>query len=93
MPDWVCDIIEPSSVGLVRKLKPSVYLQLGVSHLWHVDRIENSLEVFSARDGNWQLEGAFGGDGILRAAPFRHVDFSLSGLWAQPHSKRSARYK
>jgi hypothetical protein len=80
-PDWICDIVEPSNVGLVRKTKKPLYHRLGVSWLWLVDRIESTIEVYSAGDADWQLEGAFGGNGILRTAPFKRVEINLDGLW------------
>lgn len=82
VPDWICDIVEPSNVGLIRAVKLPIYHRLGVSHLWLVDRIRSALEIYSAATaGEWHLEAAFGGDGRLRAPPFRHAEFNLDGIW------------
>lgn len=80
-PDWVCDIVEPSHVGLVRNVKLPLYYRLGIGHLWHVNRIESTLQVYTAGDSSWCLVGTFGGNGWLRAAPFKHVEVRLDGLW------------
>jgi hypothetical protein len=80
-PDWICDIVEPTNVGLVRKIKMPIYHRLGVASLWLVDRIESTLEVYSAGAVDWQLDGAFEGNGLIRAVPLKHVEIHLGGLW------------
>lgn len=78
----ICDTVESSNVGLIRRVKLPIYHRLGLSHLWLVDRIQNVLEVYSAAAaGEWHLDGAFRGNGRLRASPFRHAEFNLDGIW------------
>ncbi len=33
-PDWVCEVLSPSTAGLDRVKKLAVYLKDGVTHLW-----------------------------------------------------------
>ncbi len=43
-PDWVCEVISPSSGRLDRVKKMPVYARAGVAHLWLVDPIARTLE-------------------------------------------------
>lgn len=45
-PDWVCEVLSPSTVRLDRVRKNHVYAREGVGHLWFVDPLAHTLEVF-----------------------------------------------
>src|SRR5262245_2697217 len=36
-PDWVCEILSPSTRGYDQLVKRSFYARVGVQHLWYVD--------------------------------------------------------
>jgi Uma2 family endonuclease len=81
-PDWVCEVLSPSTrrVDLIEKRE--IYGVSGVGHLWFVDPIDRTLEVFARRDGGWILVTAIRDDAEVRAVPFEVVGFPLSALWA-----------
>ena len=54
-PDWVCEILSPSTERYDRGDKRIIYAEAGVGHLWHVDPVLRMLEVFELRDGKWLL--------------------------------------
>lgn len=51
VPDWVCEILSPSSVAFDRERKLPLYVRAGVAHAWLVDPIARTLEVLAARAG------------------------------------------
>lgn len=47
-PQWVCEVLSPSTARLDRVLKSRLYAREGVVHLWLVDPLARTLE--RARD-------------------------------------------
>ncbi|MFY0577439.1 Uma2 family endonuclease [Cystobacter fuscus] len=45
-PDWVCEVLSPSTAVLDREKKMKVYAREGVRHLWLVDPPRQALEVY-----------------------------------------------
>ena len=80
-PDWICEILSPSTrkVDLVRK-RP-IYAHTGIAHLWLIDPIEQILEAFALGDGRWQVIGAVEDDEPVNIAPFEAITFRLGDLW------------
>jgi Uma2 family endonuclease len=81
-PDWVCEVLSPSTAGVDRKKKLPIYRREKVGHIWLVDPTSRELEVFRWTPDGWLLVGAFEGDDVVRAEPFEAVALSLAGLWA-----------
>ncbi len=80
-PDWVCEVLSPSTQRYDRGDKRTIYAEAGVGHLWHVDPILKMLEVFELRDGKWLLAGVFHDDAAVAAPPFGELTFALNMLW------------
>jgi Uma2 family endonuclease len=80
-PDWVCEILSPSTQRHDRGDKRLIYAEAGVGHLWHVDPVLQMLEVFELRDGKWLLLGVFHDDAPVHAPPFAGLTFQLGLLW------------
>ena len=80
-PDWVCEVLSPSTrkVDLVRK-RP-IYAAAEIGHLWLVDPVEHILEAFRLIDGKWQLIATVEDDDPVCIAPFDAITFSLAELW------------
>jgi Uma2 family endonuclease len=81
-PDWVCEVLSPSTAKTDRTLKMPIYAQYEVSHLWLVDPLLKTLEAFRLRDGHWTLETILKDDDMARLDPFAEIEFPLSDLWA-----------
>jgi Uma2 family endonuclease len=81
VPDWVCEVLSPSTRRLDLTEKRDRYAAAGVRHLWLVDPDARTLEAFEAREGQWLLIAALKDDEEVRVAPFDAVPFSLSALW------------
>ncbi len=81
-PDWVCEILSPSTARTDRALKMPVYAREGVAHLWLVDPDAHTLEVYRLQEpGQWLLLATLKEDDEVRQPPFEAVGFSLGGLW------------
>jgi Uma2 family endonuclease len=80
-PDWVCEVLSPSTEGDDRCEKRSIYAKAGVGHLWFVDPRPEMLEVYELTKGKWLLLDAFFGGEQIIAPPFADVSFPLGLLW------------
>lgn len=81
-PDWVCEVLSPSTESVDRERKLPIYHREGVGHAWLVDPVLRTLEVFRRHDLGWLLVGTSSGDAIVRAEPFDAAALGLAALWA-----------
>lgn len=81
-PDWVCEILSPSTARKDRTLKLPLYAQYGVPHAWLVDPLARTLEAFELRGGLWALIATLAECDVVRVPPFDAIEFSLGDLWA-----------
>ncbi|MFY9976192.1 MAG: Uma2 family endonuclease [Chromatiaceae bacterium] len=81
-PDWVCEILSPSTAREDRVLKMPIYARAGVSHLWLVDPDLRTLEVYSLESGRWVLLESHRDDARVAPPPFGAVSINLGDLWA-----------
>ena len=80
-PDWVCEVLSPSTRKLDLHGKRAVYGREQVGHLWLVDPADRTLEAFELREGEWVLIATAQDDAPVRIRPFDAVTFSLGDLW------------
>ena len=80
-PDWVCEILSPSTRKLDLEAKRPVYAREGVRHLWLVDPAERTLEAFELTAAKWTRIATAADDEPVRVAPFEAVSFNLADLW------------
>ena len=82
-PDWVCEVISPRTGRIDRSRKTRIYAREGIGHLWFVDPLARTLEVYQLEGGRWILASAHGGDETVRAEPFDAVDIHLGRWWLE----------
>jgi len=80
-PDWLCEVLSPSTQALDRTDKLTVYAEYGVGHCWYVDPLARTLEVLELTGGKWLLEATFKDADMVSAPPFAVHSFALDGLW------------
>ncbi len=80
-PDWVCEVLSPSTARLDRLKKLAVYAREGVSHVWLVDPVLETLEVFRLHEGRWLIVLTAEGEETVRAEPFDAIELELGALW------------
>jgi Uma2 family endonuclease len=82
-PDWICEVVSPSTAAVDRAEKLPRYAQAGVAFAWLVDPLARTLEVLRLERGLWVLLGTHHGDARVRAEPFDAVEIELGMLWAR----------
>ncbi len=81
-PDWVCEVISPSTASLDRVKKLAIYAREQVSHAWLVDPAARTLEVLRLDAGRWTILATHAGTDVVRAEPFAEIALELASLWA-----------
>lgn len=81
-PDWVCEILSPSTASVDRTRKLDIYGREGVGHVWLVDPAARTLEVLRRMDdGKWKRLAAHAEQDEARAEPFEAMELKLARLW------------
>jgi Uma2 family endonuclease len=80
-PDWICEILSPSTARLDLSRKLPKYAHASVTHAWTIDPALKTLQVFRLENKHWSLATAFSGEEMVRAEPFDAVELDLSALW------------
>jgi Uma2 family endonuclease len=80
-PDWVCEVLSPSTGTFDRVKKLPIYHREGVEHAWLIDPTAHTLEVFRRHDLGWLLVASFEGPIVVRAEPFDAIALDLAALW------------
>jgi len=82
-PDWVCEVLSPSTELRDRTEKLAIYANHGVVHLWLVSVRTRHVEVYRRDGALWVLLGTAHGDAKVRLAPFEEVEIELARLWTE----------
>jgi Uma2 family endonuclease len=82
VPDWVCEVLSPSTASDDRNEKMPLYARLNVGHAWRVDPDARVLEAYENRQGRWWMVQTRGGDDRASIPPFDTLAWNLSVLWA-----------
>ena len=90
VPDWVCEILSPSTARSDRMKKMPIYADVGVKHLWLADPANRSLETYELRAGQWTLLATYGDEGEAAIPPFEAVPLPLAELWLPEEDAPSA---
>ena len=80
-PDWVCEVLSPSTARLDRVEKLPINAEAGVAFVWIVDPAARTLEVYRHDGAHWLLVGSHADDARVRAVPFDAVELELDALW------------
>ena len=83
-PDWVCEVLSPSTERTDRSRKLRTYAAAGVAHAWLVKPADRTVEVLRLRDGAWTIVAVWEDAAIVRAEPFEAMELDLGPFWAQP---------
>ncbi len=83
-PDWVCEVLSPSTERIDRGAKVALYAAAGVSLAWLVNPLLHTLEVLrlsADTPGQWTSMAVFGDEARVRAEPFDAIEVELAALW------------
>ena len=87
IPDWICEVLSPSTASRDQIVKMPRYLAAGVQWAWIVDPASQHLDIYRA--GRGELEGQWEPvmslEGAARAAlpPFEAVELDLGPWWSE----------
>lgn len=80
-PDFCCEILSRSSASFNRAKKMPTYAAHGVGHVWLVDPLTQTLEVYSLDGATYRLLSVHANDDVVEAPPFDAVPLELARLW------------
>jgi Uma2 family endonuclease len=81
-PDWLCEVLSPSTEARDRADKLPLYAREEVDHVWLVNPDVRTLEVLRRQGTQWVLVATWKGESKVRAAPFDAIELDLALLWA-----------
>jgi len=82
-PDWVCEVVSPTTARTDRIRKMPVYARERVSYLWLVDPLLRTLEVCRLEGQHWVVVSTHSGTENVRAEPFAALEIDMSRWWLE----------
>ena len=80
-PDWVCEVLSPSTHIRDRGIKLDIYLRERVGHVWLIDPIAETLEIYRHNGADWSRGSLHTGGVTIRAEPFEAIELELARIW------------
>lgn len=80
-PDWICEVLSPSTEGYDRGPKSNIYARHGVKHYWLCDPNQKLLEAFDLVGDKWLLQRTYRDGDAVAMPPFDAAPFELAQLW------------
>lgn len=81
VPDWVCEVLSPTTARDDRRLKLPLYARARIAHVWLVDPEQRLVEVFETTDAKPTLVAGGAVDERVALPPFDDLPLELSRLW------------
>jgi Uma2 family endonuclease len=82
-PDWLCEVLSPSTAKIDRVDKLPIYARAGVAYVWLVDPLLKTLEALKLESAGYRLLGSWYGDARVRIEPFDAIELELAALWSK----------
>ena len=86
-PDWVCEILSPSTRRHDLEVKLPYYAKIGVAYHWLVDLEERTLTALRLEAGRWLNIGVYRDETDAPIEPFEFVPLDVASWWP-PQSSR-----
>lgn len=80
-PDWVCEVLSPSTCRKDRTEKMPLYAKKEVDYLWLIDPVARTLEAYCREGLSYQEVQVFHDDMKAHIPPFLAVEIDLAALW------------
>ena len=88
-PDWICEVVSPSTASTDRVKKLAIYAREQVRHAWLVDALARTLEVLRLENARWTIVLTCAEFARVHAEPFDALELDLSLLWEEEPSADS----
>lgn len=82
VPDWVCEILSPTTRRHNLLVKKPYYAKIGVAHHWLIDLAARTLTAYRLEAGRWLELGVYGDEHEVRVEPFAEAALDVAGWWA-----------
>jgi Uma2 family endonuclease len=82
-PDWTCEVLSPSTAPIDRADKMPIYAREHVGHVWLIDPLLRTLEVYRLDGATYRTIATFRGEATVRAEPFDAIELELAALWSE----------
>jgi Uma2 family endonuclease len=76
-------VLSPSTARVDRSRKMRHYARARVQHVWLVDPLATTLELYRLDGEGWRLVDTLDGDATVRPEPFDAVELDLTNLWSR----------
>lgn len=80
-PDWVCEILSPSTRRHNLLVKKPYYARVGVPHHWLIDLAARTVTAYQLEKGRWVELGVWGDETDARIDPFAEVPLDIASWW------------
>ena len=81
VPDWVCEVLSPTTRHIDLGRKSDIYAREGVTHLWIVDPDARTLQASALSAGSWLPIATLSEAETVSVPPFEKLNIPLSRLW------------
>ena len=80
VPDWVCEVLSPSTRDFDLGRKSDIYAREGVTYLWIVDTEVRTLLASVLSEGKWHLISTLSDAETISVPPFEKLNIPLSRI-------------
>jgi Uma2 family endonuclease len=81
VPDWVCEILSPTTRRHNLLVKKPYYARVGVAHHWLVDLPARAITAYRLESGHWVELGVWGDENDARIDPFQESPLDVGSWW------------
>jgi Uma2 family endonuclease len=81
VPDWVCEILSPTTRRHDLLIKKPYYAKVGVNHHWLVDLEARTVTAYRLERGHWLELTVHGDEREARIEPFGEVTLNVAEWW------------
>lgn len=74
-------MLSPTTETIDRAKKLAIYAHRGVSRVWLIDPMLETLQVLRLESQRWTLLGEHQSQATVRAEPFDAIELELGALW------------
>lgn len=82
VPDWVCEVLSPTTRRHDLLVKKPYYAKVGVEHHWVIDLEARTVAAYRLQEGLWVEIGVYGDEREARIPPFSDVPLDVASWWA-----------
>jgi Uma2 family endonuclease len=80
IPDWICEIVSDDAKK-DRVQNKIHYKNHRLKYYWIVDPMDQTIEIYELRKGNWVNTGNYSDNDVMRARPFDDIEIDCGRLW------------